>query len=169
MEQFFEGLADDLTVYVRQFAWLTVERDRPKDDTSAKDKSVPSYMLPSRLEQMRIDKKDSSYQPLMPPVEAGKHIVDFLFEFGPLVRSGDGSGPMTHTEIRNFQENTGVEFDSWGARLLFKLSREYYSESNRAKSVDCPEPWDQEKLLVGGVKKPVMTSLQRHMRMLAQK
>lgn len=76
----------------------------------------------------------------MPPCDA-IHIVGYLFETGPTVAAGMGESVLSHSEIRAWQSNTGVNLQAWEARYMRKLSAEYLCESHAAKKRDCPAPW----------------------------
>jgi hypothetical protein len=72
----------------------------------------------------------------MPPVSAG-HILDYLFELG----LGIGDGALTHGEIESWQNNTGIELQSFEARTLKRLSETYIRESIAARAADAETPW----------------------------
>lgn len=86
--------------------------------------------------------KDVDIEPAMPPIEWGQYIVDYLFELGPTVPAGMGSGPLPPSEIEAAQRLLGIQFRPWEARLLLRLSREYLQESYRATDEKCSPPWD---------------------------
>ena len=77
----------------------------------------------------------------MPPLEWGDYLIGYLFEFGPTMAAGMGSGPLTGAEILAWQELMGIEFEPWEARLLRRLSNEYVSESYLASKRDRPPPY----------------------------
>lgn len=77
----------------------------------------------------------------MPPLEWGDYLIGYLFEFGPTMAAGMGSGPLTGAEILAWQDLLGIEFDPWEARLLRRLSNEYVSESYLASKRDRPPPY----------------------------
>lgn len=77
----------------------------------------------------------------MPPLEWGQYLIDHLFEFGPTMAAGMGSGPLTAVEICAWQDLLGIEFEPWEARLLRRLSSEYLSESHAATKRDRPPPY----------------------------
>jgi len=52
------------------------------------------------------------------------HVVDYLFQIGPIGKNG----AVTHTDIKDWQENTGVELDAWESRTIRQLSVEYIHE-----------------------------------------
>lgn len=99
----------------------------------------------SRLKKLQIDRNDDLYRPDMPPHDA-PHLVGYLWEIGPTMATGMSAWPITHEEIRAWQENTGIELHQWESRFIRRLSCEYLSESNRAEKIDCPPPWHPEEL-----------------------
>lgn len=83
----------------------------------------------------------------MPPLEWGQYLLDYLFEFGPTMAAGMGSGPLTAVEISAWQDLLGIEFEPWEARLLRRLSNEYLGESYAATKRDRPPPFGASKVL----------------------
>ena len=77
----------------------------------------------------------------MPPLEWAPYIVNYLFEIGPVLPAGMGSGPITASEIEAWQRLLGLELQPWEVRLLLRLSREYLSESHSATERGRPAPW----------------------------
>jgi hypothetical protein len=130
--KFLEALYDDLSLYVRQSAWLNTAPERAKNDKSEGPRL-------SRLESMRKTRNDENYQPDMPTVDA-EYLIGYLWEVGPTMAAGGYPGPVTHEEILAWQKLTGVELQPWEMRFLRRLSGEYLLESHRAEKADCPEP-----------------------------
>lgn len=110
--------------------------ERHKDDKSNKP-------LLSRLEMLQ-SLHGENYTPEMPPIDS-PYIVEYLYEIGPAMASGFGSGPISNGEIESWQRVTGIELTSWEARTLSRLSREYLSESHKATEIDCPAPWSESE------------------------
>lgn len=73
-----------------------------------------------------------------PPIQWAAHLVDILFEFGP-VRA---DGPLEAEHIPGIEHALGVEFQPWEKRLLLRLSRVYKGERHTATKRDAPPPWD---------------------------
>ncbi len=114
MVKFFDGIGEELSLWVRHMAWLEASPD---------DKS------PSRADQIRKDGNELS----MPGVSAA-HVLDHLQEIGPAI----AGHVITHAEIAAWQSNTGIELSAWEARMLRRLSVEYLVTLNKK---DCPPPW----------------------------
>ena len=76
----------------------------------------------------------------MPECEA-MYLVGYLFEVGPTLPNGVGDAPLTHTEIEAWQRNTGIELQSWEARVIHASSLAYLSESQHATKPDAEAPW----------------------------
>jgi hypothetical protein len=85
--------------------------------------------------------EDDGREPLMPPLDWGDYLVEYLFEIGPTLPTGMGSAPLTPPVIESAQRLLGIEFQPWEARLLLRLSREYLAESLKATKDGCPPPW----------------------------
>lgn len=130
LEQFYQGLSDELSLFVRHVAWLNAVPEKAEGDTS-KEPEVP------RRESL---KKSGIEVPEMPPCDA-PHLVAWLFEIGPTLPAGMSDGPITHGELANWQANTGITLHSWEARLLRRLSLDYLDQSHKARARDCPAPW----------------------------
>lgn len=91
--------------------------------------------------QSRIEAfKKKGIDVTMPECEA-MYLVGYLYEVGPAMSGGMGESPLTHTELRSWQENTGIELESWEVRAMSRLSKEYLSESSKATKPDAPAPW----------------------------
>lgn len=162
MGKFLEGLFDELKLYVRYSAWLSAVPERAKDDKS----DLP---LVSRFEARRqrwvAEKRGrlpEDYDPEMPPLNGTEFLIGFLFEVGPVMPVGMGVGRITHSELRDWMDNTGVELDAWQARTLCELSQEYAAENHRASKQDCPPPWTS-----GEAPMRALTSTQAAIRALA--
>lgn len=130
MGKFYEGLADELTLFVRQLGWLHATPEPTKASRGEPDQR-------SRMQRL----KDAGAQPELPEVSAG-YLLDYLMEIGPAASGGMGPVPVTHGEIRSWQENTGIELSPWEARLLRSLSREYVSELVEAGDPKRKAPYD---------------------------
>lgn len=128
-------LYDELKLYVRFHAWLNATPERPKDDKS----TDPPL---SRLQRQRRDQKDDSYLPPFPPVEsAALYLLGYLWEMGPTMAGGMGPAPLTHQELRAWEELAGVELQPWESKALRKLSLDYLGELARAEKDSAASPW----------------------------
>lgn len=65
----------------------------------------------------------------MPPVRCGKHLVDILFELGPV----KAESAIEPGDLPGWEHVMGVEFDPWEMRVLIQLSRAYHTEMHAAK------------------------------------
>lgn len=77
----------------------------------------------------------------MPELEWGQHLIDYLLEVGPVMAAGMGSGPITFTELSNWQAQVGLRLSPWEVRTLRRLSAEYNSESQMATKPDREPPF----------------------------
>lgn len=98
----------------------------------------------SRLERMEIQ----GQQPPLPPLGVAGHLVNYLFEVGPVGYGAMGPVPLTHSELAAWQSNTGIELNAWEARALRRLSMDYLAASNAATAPDCPPFWLDKPLVV---------------------
>ena len=133
MGKFYERVYQELSLYVRQAAWLNATPERAASDRSG-GKAV------SRLEKLRSNQGDD-WEPDMPPLDAGAFLLGVLFEVGPVLSGAMGPAPLSHSELRAWMDNCGVELQPWEARALRRLSIDYLVESNTAEKADAPAPW----------------------------
>jgi hypothetical protein len=126
--QFYEGLLDQLILYVRHTAWLHAT---PKD---SKGKAAAR----SRLESFRIDEEAgrTRIELIMPPIEGGDYIVGYLFEVGPSC-AGE---PLSFCEIEAWARQTGRILNCWEPVALKRLSNSYLAELQAAEAHDRPAP-----------------------------
>lgn len=117
---------------MRHSAWLNAVPEAPQQGAGER----------APRKSRRDELKDVDIEPDMPPLEWGRYLVDYLFELGPTVAAGMGSGPLPPSEIEAGQRLLGIQFLPWEARLLLRLSREYLQESHRATEERCTPPWD---------------------------
>lgn len=73
----------------------------------------------------------------MPDIEWGAHLVEVLFEFGP-VRA---EGPLEVEHIKPIEKALCAKFQPWEKRLLLRLSRAYLGEVHKAKDPGAKPPW----------------------------
>jgi hypothetical protein len=78
---------------------------------------------------------------MMPPIEWGSYLLDYLFEMGPTMAAGMGSGPLTFMEMEAWQRTVGIDLSPLEVRLLRRLSNEYLGESYAATKRDRPAPY----------------------------
>ncbi|MBY0237867.1 MAG: hypothetical protein K2X55_00985 [Burkholderiaceae bacterium] len=83
------------------------------------------------------DEYGSDFEPDMPAVDGFEHMVEYLWQVGPVV----GDGAVTHAELHFFQQNTGIVLSEWEATTLRRLSVAYLNESHSATEPSCAPPW----------------------------
>lgn len=130
MGKFYEDLGEELSLFVRHSAWLGAVPE-------AKEGARADSAALSRRE--RIERDGGEIE--TPPFDQGDYLIGYLYEVGPTVAAGMGTGPVTFTEIAAWQAARGFELEPWEARLLRRLSIDYLAESHRATKRDCPPPW----------------------------
>ena len=140
MVEFFVESSESLTHYVRYTAWLNTAPEPEKKQLSGALKPF------TRLQKMRHDRQDDDYMPNLPDIEGLEHVPEYLWDCGPVIYSGMGEQPLSHTDIRHWQENTGIEVSAWLAGMIRRLSMEYLAQCQAAKSPDCPSPIEAPKL-----------------------
>jgi len=83
---------------------------------------------------------DAGREPEFPEVTLD-YLANYLIDVGPAASGGMGATPITHLEIRAWQENTGICLTPWEARTLRHLSREYVSEIVAGADATRPAPY----------------------------
>lgn len=78
----------------------------------------------------------------MPECDAS-HVIGYLFEIGPTL----GEIPLTHAELAAWQANSGIELNSWEARMLRQLSVEYLSEYVKSRAPEHPSPLQSKEVI----------------------
>lgn len=85
---------------------------------------------------------DAGGLPDLPPIDpAVIHLVDWLFDAGPMSASGAGPVRLTWADLEAWQRGSGISLQPWQGRLLRALSGEYLAESRGADEHDAPPPW----------------------------
>ena len=78
--------------------------------------------------------------PELPPGN-DDYALRLLFEIGPALAGGMGPTPLTHGELRAWQDNMSISLSPGEVDILRRLSAEWIAESHRAEKADCPAPW----------------------------
>jgi hypothetical protein len=136
MGKFSEALSDELSLFVRQTAWLHA---RPKPEAKSRalaNREKKDENPPSRLERMQRD----GIQPPMPPLSL-PWMVDLLMEIGPTEQGAMAACAIGWRTLDAWCNRTGVDLTPGDCRLLRRLSGEYLMEGDRAREPDCPSPW----------------------------
>ncbi len=127
-----ERLGDDLSLYVRQFAWLTAT-PRRKDSQGREEK------LARRIDQFKADE----IEPPLPAVDP-EPFWTWLFEAGPTEAAGMGDAPISWQAIDAWMGRTATSLTPWDVRMLRRMSRDYHAESHAAEDWARPAPWIHE-------------------------
>lgn len=94
----------------------------------------------TRLEIIKEDGRD----PFYPPLECAQHIINYLFEIGPILSTGMGAVSISNQELYAWQSNVHIRLKPWESRFIRKLSTEYLSESHKAAKEGAPAPWQSD-------------------------
>lgn len=73
------------------------------------------------------------------PECAAPYLLDYLFELGIC----PGGEPLTHGEIKSWQDNTGIELDAFEARTIKRLSTAYTEEHAQANDIESETAWTE--------------------------
>lgn len=78
----------------------------------------------------------------MPPIEAGTHLIDILFEVGPCKSSGmGGQVGIDEIDLMAWQHNQDIRLTPWETKTIRMLSKEYAHMLGQASDANCPQPW----------------------------
>jgi hypothetical protein len=131
--KFYEELGGELSLYVRQLAWLgTAPKPRSTKQTKPDTDAEPL----TRLQRMTIDDMAPDFPPIRTP-----WVIDWLMEVGPTDPGAMSAVPITWSSIEHWQHCMGHDLPPWVAKLLRRLSVEFVAETVRAREPDCPPPW----------------------------
>jgi hypothetical protein len=128
--KFYVEASESLALYIRHVAWLHAA---PEDAAGKRQKTRVQVVI------------DSGVTPSYPTITACDYLIGYLYEAGPIMSGGMGDSPLSHSEIRAWQDNTGTVLTAWEARLLRRLSREYLHSSQQAEKPNCPAPWGDSR------------------------
>ncbi len=135
MGKFHRWLGDELSLYVRQLAWLMAIPKADKKKLAATEEPV------SRLKQIEADGLSPDLPPLPAPI-----FIEYLFEVGPMVPAGMGSAAIGWLDLAAWQDQTGRGLPPWQTMLLRRLSRDYVNEFLEADKPDRAAPWAPDRL-----------------------
>ena len=133
MGKFYARLGEELSLYVKQMAWLNTT---PRDDSKSLSGNVKAKRTKSRAQAMKDDGLQPEYPPIWTP-----HLIEYLTEVGPVVPGGMSMVPISWRDLTAWQENTGIVLEAWEARLLRRLSHDYLAQTVEAENPDCPSPF----------------------------
>lgn len=119
MGGFYQGLSEELSLWVRQAAWLSAPLKNDKKDRSRA--------------QIAREKGDELPQMAWNPAP---YLTDWLFEIGPT--SGDHT--LSWSEMAAWEKNTGIRLLPFEAKILRRLSNSYANERLAAREPDYPMP-----------------------------
>jgi hypothetical protein len=125
--KFYEGVYEELKLYVRQSAWLNAIPEK---------RGVNAGEPKSRLQTLQ----DTGVPAELPEVDLG-YLVAYLWDVGPTLSSSGGESPLTRTELRAWQEDMGLELQPWESRILMRLSHDYLIQIQKARKPDCQAPY----------------------------
>ena len=152
MGKFLDALYEQVSLYVKQSAWLNA---CPRGAGRADEGKQPRL---SRLQQLKGDNGDD-FEPDMPPLDI-HYLRDYLFEIGPLQTGGMGPAPLSNAEIHAWQDNTGIVLTPWEARMIRRLSMDYLQQYHEADDPTCPAPWHDRTLRGALVAKSLRESIE---------
>lgn len=137
MGKLLAGIAEDLTLYARQAAWLNsalVQKAKPGEKPDDDEWRDPE----TRRSQMLRD----GQAPEMPELPtAGAHLVTYLFQAGPVVPGASGACAVSWQELGEWSRLTATPLTPWEAITLQGMSSAYAAELHRASNPKAPAPY----------------------------
>jgi hypothetical protein len=135
---FQKRVGDELTLYVRQLAWLYSVPQLPPKVREAAEKSGQKIQpnSVSRYDEMTA----SNISPPMPP-NPMPHFILWFTEIGMVEAGGMGSAPLSWREIVAWQDNVRIRLTPWQARMMRSLSVAYLAQKAKSELTTDPAPW----------------------------
>jgi hypothetical protein len=95
-----------------------------------------------RSRQKRLE--DAGGEAYLPEISAASHLARYLMDVGPVCAAGMGAAPISFSEMRAWQEISGIPLTPWEGRVLRELSQAYLAERNAAgDEPNRPPPWPE--------------------------
>jgi len=89
---------------------------------------------------------DSGIEPPMPPVLAGHRFLNWLYDAGPGIPTGQGLVPLSNAEIRAWQQSNGLSLTRLEAQTLRELSQAFVDELINASDRKRPAPYRVDEI-----------------------
>jgi hypothetical protein len=80
-------------------------------------------------------------EPALPDPGPAAYLASYLWEIGPVLPTGMGAAPITHSELASWQSNTGCELNAWEAQTLRELSKAWLNQQHESQDPTAPAPW----------------------------
>ncbi len=94
--------------------------------------------MPEEGKISRRDEFERDNHPVEMPECDAFYLIEYLFELGLTL----GEIAITHTELRAWMDNTGIDLSAWESRSIKNLSTAYLSGCHESRSVDSETPWE---------------------------
>ena len=93
----------------------------------------------------RLEHRRSKDLPItMPPIDGGEYLYGWLDELGMCGQGMSGPVALQFSEVQSWAELTCTEIDSWEARTLIKLSKQYTYQTHISNNKACEAPFQNE-------------------------
>jgi hypothetical protein len=146
--KFHGSLGEELSLHVRHLAWLnTAPREEGKRTLASRK---PDDAPATRKQKMSAEDRAIPLPPCSAPC-----FVEWLLDAGPTEPGGMGEARLSWRSLRAWEDGAGIRLDPWQRRLLRRLSGDWLAESDRARKVDCPPPWQPD---AGPIDRPAVSS-----------
>jgi len=129
--KFYERVYRGLSRYVRQAAWFSAV---PEPESRKSGEEAPRKTRAKSI-------TDNGGKLLYPPVYIANHLLEYLWEIGPVEHGGMGMDPVSYREIESWRRGTGIELKPWELRMLRRLSQDYITELNQSAAPDRSAPF----------------------------
>ena len=77
----------------------------------------------------------------LPKLKNSQHILDHINEVGLSKAGMSGILPVDWSDIESWVKLTHTVLETWEAKLLMTISREYCYQFNSSSAIDCPAPY----------------------------
>lgn len=144
-------------------AWWSVTQKAPK----RKRKRRTEEKEQPKISRLQAHRNKHGEDPDFPPLRAG-HLVEYLYEVGPVMPGGFAPMAVTHGEIAAFAANTCTPLTPWEASSIRRLSFVHLDEIRRCDE-DQDRPCPFQKRPKTKVTRRAVSDLRASMRALAGK
>jgi len=94
-----------------------------------------------------------------PEIEDEEYLIDYWQDIGLASPGAMGMIPISSSEIRAWQDMSGVQLSVWEYQTLREMSREYVSQYNASNQKDTPPPYIAKGYDKQAIEKKIKTVL----------
>jgi len=96
------------------------------------------------LKESKKSRLEQNQQSRFPPLDWGRHLIEWLFEAGPVLSTGMGLAPLCDRDLVAWQENQGLLLTGWECSTMIRLSRIYANGISQYTDPRSIPPWSPD-------------------------